>query len=509
MNLFQRFRFFILPFALIVISGIALLGTVRTIIEVRNNVELLSEEGWEIWAPLSFVVITWFLFLRRKINILKLDGKHFEGLWPSHMLIILALVVPIGMSSALIENLFSQQIEISSINEIDPHKKFQWYCIDELSIETEVIAGHQFAEVSGKHADKLHYETYFLSPLSSTLDNGTLIWIGKSYTMSMSNHESDEYKNNAWETHWNESQNTFRRDIVYETGCLKPVPAGEDRNRFLKGIHRISFYKNKKHLIFERTQEQVTRNLASMRTTFLIGSSISLFAVSLLFLFVRIQPRKLNDYIRNPSIIAKNEKEVVDIILLRTPLKALPIITAINLIMFFAMMWKTSSFTHFDSSDLFEMGGLTNAFAKDCEYWRIICSMFLHSGFLHVLNNMVMFVIFALFMEHILGTIKFTMLYIICGISAGVISVFTNDSVNIGAGGAIFGLVGWALAQRLIYKKYDFSQGLFLIGLIFGVISLTMGFIMPNVNNFAHLIGLLTGAIFSVILTPEEDSEIL
>jgi rhomboid protease GluP len=509
MNLAQRFRFFLLPFILVVISGIALLGTILTVFEVGQGMVLLSEEGWEIWAPLTFASIAWFLFLRRRINVLKLDRKHFEGNWPSHMLIIIAIVVPIGMSSALIRNFFSQQVEISSVKEIDPNKKFRWYCIDDLSIETEVVAGDQFSEVSGKHSDKLHYTAYFLSPLNSRLDDGTLVWIGKSYTTTMSNHENDDYKNRAWEAHWTESQNTFRSEILSETGCLKPVPAGEDKNRFLKGIHRNSFYKNKKHLIFERTQEQVTANLASMQKTFLIGTSISLFVVSLIFLLVKIQPRKLNDYQKNPSIIARNEKEIVSVILLMTPLKALPIITAINLIMFFVMMWTTSSFAHFDSSDLYDMGGLTQEFVQDGEYWRIISSMFLHSGFLHVMNNMIMFILFAMIMEPVLGTVKFTLLYLICGILAGIISVFTNDAVNIGASGAIFGLVGWALAQRLIYKNHDFSQALFMIGIIFGLVSLVFGFIMPNVNNYAHLIGLITGAVFSVVFTPKQDADLI
>ena len=507
MNLEQRFRFFILPFVLVVICGIALLGSILTVFEIRQGMELLSEESWEIWAPLTFASVTWFLFLRRRINILHLDTKYFEGQWPTHMLIILAIVVPIGMSSALIRNLFSQQAEISSIQEIDPTKKFRWYCIDHLSIETEIVAGDQFSEVSGKHSDKLHYTAYFLSPLSSKLDDGIIVWIGKSYTTTMSNGENDDYKNRAWEAHWTASQNTFRSEILAETGCLKPIPAGEDRNRFLKGIQRNPFYKNKKHLIFERTQEKLTGNLASMQRTFLIGSSISLFVVSLIFLLVKVQPRKLKEYLKNPSVIAKNEKEGVDVILLRTPLKALPIITGINLIMFFVMMWTTSSFAHFDSSDLYDMGGLTKEFFREGEYWRIISSIFLHSGFLHVMNNMIMFILFAMIMEPVLGTVKFTMLYFISGILAGVISVFTNDAVNIGASGAIFGLVGWALAQRLIYKNHDFSQALFMIGIIFGLVSLVFGFIMPNVNNFAHLIGLITGAIFSVVFTPEQDSD--
>ena len=507
MNIKERFRFFILPYLLILITGILALGLIRTVMEVRSGMELLSEEGWEIWAPASYAFICWFIFLRRKINILRLDTKKFEGLWPTHMLIILAIIVPLGMSSAYVRNAFSKQIRISSIDEIEPHKKFQWYCIDHPSIEPSVVAGDQFAQVSGKHSDKLHYESYFLSPSGTKLKNGTIVWIGKRYSMSMSNHENEDYKSRAWEAHWNESANSFRSDILMEKGCLKPVPPGEDRNRYLKAIRRFSFYEKKDHIIFERTHEQITGNLETMRTTFLIGSSISLFVVSLIFLLVNVQKGKLNEYLRNPSLIGKNEKEIVDVILLRTPLKALPVIAAINLILFFIMMCKTSSFAHFDSTDLYDMGGLTQDFVKDREYWRIVSSMFLHSGFLHVMNNMVMFVLFAMFMESVLGSWKFSLLYFTCGILAGVVSVFTNHAVNVGASGAIFGLVGWALAQRLIYKNHDFSQGLFLIGLIFGVVNLIFGFILPNVNNYAHLTGLITGAVLSIALSPELDSD--
>ncbi len=78
-------------------------------------------------------------------------------------------------------------------------------------------------------------------------------------------------------------------------------------------------------------------------------------------------------------------------------------------------------------------------------------SMFLHGGFMHILGNMWFLYIFGDNIEDRLGHIRYLLFYLICGLSAGVIHLFTNwesDLPTIGASGAISGIMG---AYLLLY----------------------------------------------------------
>lgn len=78
-------------------------------------------------------------------------------------------------------------------------------------------------------------------------------------------------------------------------------------------------------------------------------------------------------------------------------------------------------------------------------------SMFLHGGFMHILGNMWFLYIFGDNIEDRLGHLRYLIFYLLCGIAAGVIHLYTNWESNlptIGASGAISGIMG---AYLLLY----------------------------------------------------------
>ena len=87
------------------------------------------------------------------------------------------------------------------------------------------------------------------------------------------------------------------------------------------------------------------------------------------------------------------------------------------------------------------------------QYFPFLSSMFLHGGFLHILMNMWFLYIFGDNIEDRLGHIRYLIFYLVCGVAAGVIHLFTNWNSNvptIGASGAISGVMG---AYLLLYPR--------------------------------------------------------
>jgi rhomboid protease GluP len=98
--------------------------------------------------------------------------------------------------------------------------------------------------------------------------------------------------------------------------------------------------------------------------------------------------------------------------------------------------------------------------------------------------------------ESYYGRKKFILIYILSAVAASLLSIAMNDSFSIGASGAIFGLLGSLLYFGYHYRVYF---GNVLIGRIIPVviINLGIGFMIPDIDNFAHIGGLVGGFLIS------------
>lgn len=138
------------------------------------------------------------------------------------------------------------------------------------------------------------------------------------------------------------------------------------------------------------------------------------------------------------------------------------------------------------------------------EYYRIFTSMFLHFGFDHLLNNMVILAAIGWNLEYEIGQLKFVILYLFSGLGGNLLSAYWDIrvgdyAVSAGASGAIFGVIGALLyvAIRNRGRIGDISGK----GLVFMIIlSLYYGYSSGGVDNMAHIGGLIAGFLLSVLL---------
>jgi len=140
------------------------------------------------------------------------------------------------------------------------------------------------------------------------------------------------------------------------------------------------------------------------------------------------------------------------------------------------------------------------------EWWRMFTCMFLHIGVLHLLFNMIALWNVGGFMERLLGSTGFLVLYLLAGLLGSVASVAWNPFVvSAGASGAIFGLLGGLLA--FLVRHRDLQQNAFLAALrtntlVFLGYNLVFGFMYQGIDMAAHLGGLAGGFVCGFVLTP-------
>ena len=140
------------------------------------------------------------------------------------------------------------------------------------------------------------------------------------------------------------------------------------------------------------------------------------------------------------------------------------------------------------------------------EYYRLFTSMFLHFDITHLMNNMVTLGVVGLNVEPILGKGRLLIVYFFSGFCGNVLSMVYemqtgNYAISAGASGAIFGLTGALLALVLLHKGRIGSitkQGMiFMIG-----VNIYLGLVSEGVNNLAHIGGLFSGLILTLLIAP-------
>ena len=83
-------------------------------------------------------------------------------------------------------------------------------------------------------------------------------------------------------------------------------------------------------------------------------------------------------------------------------------------------------------------------------YWPLLTHQFLHGGWLHIISNMWALWIFGDNVEDRMGSVRFLVFYLLCGVIAGLTQMFSSPSStvpSVGASGAIAGVLGAYLLQ--------------------------------------------------------------
>jgi membrane associated rhomboid family serine protease len=132
------------------------------------------------------------------------------------------------------------------------------------------------------------------------------------------------------------------------------------------------------------------------------------------------------------------------------------------------------------------------------EWWRLVTSMFLHGGILHLGLNMLMLFWIGAPIEEAIGRVRFLILYFVSGLAgaAGALLLTDPNSITVGASGAIFGLLGAALVFE---RQRTMVLGGSALSII--VLNLVLTFAVPNVSIGGHLGGLVGGALGGLALS--------
>jgi rhomboid protease GluP len=157
---------------------------------------------------------------------------------------------------------------------------------------------------------------------------------------------------------------------------------------------------------------------------------------------------------------------------------------------------------------LYRLGALFPPAVQAGQWWRLITSLFLHFGALHLAMNMFGLWFLGPFVEFALGFRRFTLVYLLAGIGSmamvmALSSAADFDSLTVGASGCIMGLVGatgslmlrgW-LRERALAARRRLALMVFIVSM-----EVLFDSVVPHVSMTAHLSGAVIGFLATLLL---------
>jgi membrane associated rhomboid family serine protease/Tfp pilus assembly protein PilF len=186
------------------------------------------------------------------------------------------------------------------------------------------------------------------------------------------------------------------------------------------------------------------------------------------------------------------------------PMLVTQAIFGINVAVFVGMLLSGASVMSPGADVLISWGANYGPYTLTGQWWRLITSCFVHIGIIHIAFNMWCLWSLGGLAERLYGRVTFAFVYLLCGASGSLCSVYWHHTptLSAGASGAIFGLAGAVIASL---KLGEFASGTMAQGTMQSLIAfvgynVVFGAISGSTDNACHFGGLLAGVVLGALI---------
>lgn len=162
------------------------------------------------------------------------------------------------------------------------------------------------------------------------------------------------------------------------------------------------------------------------------------------------------------------------------------------------VVFATYGFEAINTISLLDLGANFAPYTLGSEPFRLLTSMFLHGGVLHLIANMYSLYYVGAQVESKVGSAQLLIIYFITGLIAGLVSLnFNLFVVSVGASGAIFGIYAFLIVDVVI--RYPKKKVPILVN--FGLYLIVISFVGTKLHfdNAGHIGGVAAGIVMGVL----------
>lgn len=180
-----------------------------------------------------------------------------------------------------------------------------------------------------------------------------------------------------------------------------------------------------------------------------------------------------------------------------------------NLVVYAVTCWLSRSWQ--PAGEVLAEGWNEHSLVAAGQTWRLLSACFLHAGLLHIGMNLWVLYQIGTLLELLVGTSMFFVLYLATGLAGGWLSFRLGHAPSVGASGAVLGLAGVALAIGRLHRPRlspPLAAALGKSMLIWVLSVLVLGVVIPRVDNYSHLGGLLAGLLLGPLARLRDGSTV-
>jgi|GEM_PF-725115 len=434
-----------------------------------------------IVIPGGIIILCFIFLLRPVINLMNFgdEGKFFIT-----FITILFALIPIIIFQNYMESETGTLTIVKNPGEIHQLPLTKYYKITDYYIDK---ANYFRIINTSYYKTKLTLSSWFAIPLKNdTSATETNILYCSCYSNKK---EAGILCNKAELVKWNNKVIpghvlNMSDDVTYKRAVyFKRITKSEEYNNFMRAISEK--WKNNNPVFLKPEYNNYEKRTSGMLEWSLSTFSFFNVFLSLLFWF---SPYKVKDFSSKRAVkLAKriNINQIKTFLVFCRPSQGIyfTLITIyLNIIVFIIMLSQGGDLFTLNTADMVKWGGSIKSLTLGGEYYRLIFSLFIHSGFQHLILDMIYLFIIGIFLESSSGTFTVAIIYLLSGIAGGLNSLYFHGSyfVSIGASGAIFGLFGFFLAL-IITKNTDRGVKELLIPLV----------VFISINLFIGLFGII------------------
>ncbi len=498
-----KLRAIYLPFMGIAAAFVAVYSFLNWLLSAWTESIHLNEELTNFWLPLALPWIPVLIWLRPRVKTLNLGKENLAYLYLFAG--FGAIAAPTLMAQRYLSTAVGALSRLSSISEINSTPVTKYYALVKPCLDKDHARVERTSRGGGGRGDLMTFQIFVVVPFCSE-PPGQLsppVWLGIKYSRSMKKNLPDSEKEATWRAFGEASRKDFESKDVGAFTYLESLAYNDDRRGFEAAIRKSGQLTRPSWILLPHDGAYEQRNgdrLPWVFKSFAIGAA----AFFLLVLFPSVNatekrrllhgaPSKHRDTWR---VFLSPSRESYGILIL----------VSINILVFLVMVFAGLGVASFRGDDLLSWGGNYGPRLEGLGVLRLVTSLFVHGGLMHLLNNLYGLIIAAMLLEPLIGGWKLLLLYLATGVVGGVASVVVHPAtLSVGASGAIFGLFGMLIGLLLTRDERLASIRRFLLTnmLVYVGLNLLIGAIAPIVDNAAHVGGLVSGTIvgFAVGLT--------
>lgn len=497
-----KLRYIIGPTVGLSILVASVYSLLNWLLVARSDFVPLDESVARIWLPLAVSWVLVIIFVQPGLRLLK-DDKENHLSFIYHVAAVAVVAVPTMIAQGYVGAASGGMTHLGGLNEIGSAAATKYYSVDSLCLERSAAIFHPAVHVTGKNRSALEFDVYALMPICHQRESDApLVWIGGKFHESHRASLPRSEREARLAEFVRRSSAEFRQRGTKAFAYFARLGHNSDRKGFEAALHSFGLDADASSAIVlvPHVEPYEVRTGNSLRWTFI---SFGIAAVAWLIAVLL-----------RPIDRGRQSKDAGTMLAVLIPTRrsyGLPLLLNINILVFVAMVMAGLGFVSFERDDLLRWGANYRPALHDLGLLRLISSQFVHSGIMHLGNNLYGLLMAGMFLVPITGNAGLLGCYLSAGLGGSIASAYTKAAtVSVGASGAIFGLFGILLVLLLLRDERVAPIRTFIlinVSLFVGV-NLLIGAFSHGIDNAAHVGGLATGVILGVVLYISERSRL-